>query len=186
VVATERLTDDQLAAVGWSGREGVEDARNLIHYYRVTPDNRILMGGGPVGLSYGTDMERDGSLHAWRHLEGHVAELFPSLKGVAVEHRWGGPFSVTLDLTPALGQLGDSRAIYSLGCIGHGVSMTHLNGRVIADLLLERQTELTETPFVNRRVLPWPPEPVRFGVSAALRGYLQAEDWLHERGMPRG
>ena len=186
VVATEPLTDEQFAAIGWDGREGVEDARNLIHYYRVTPDRRILMGGGPVGLSYGTDMERDGNVRAWRHLEEHVAELFPALKGVKVEHRWGGPFSVTLDLTPAVGHLGDERAVYSVGCIGHGVSMTHLNGRVIADLLLGRQTELTETPFVNRRVLPWPPEPMRFGVSAALRSYLQVEDWVRERGMPRG
>ena len=185
IVATEPLSDAHFDAIGWTGREGVEDARNLIHYYRVTPDNRLLMGGGPVGLSYGTDMDRDANAHAWRHLEQHISELFPALKDVKVEHRWGGPFSVTLDLTPAIGFLGDARAIYSLGCIGHGVSMTHLNGRAIADLLLERNTELANGPFVNRRVLPWPPEPVRLGVSAALRAYLQAEDWAHERGMPR-
>ena len=53
--------------------------------------------------------------------------LFPVLRDVRVTHRWGGPFSVTLDLTPALGYLGDDRAVYALGCIGHGVSMTHQN-----------------------------------------------------------
>jgi glycine/D-amino acid oxidase-like deaminating enzyme len=185
IIATEPLSDRHFDAIGWAGREGVEDARNLIHYYRVTPDNRLLMGGGPVGLSYGTDMNRDGNVQAWRHLEQHVAELFPALKDVKVEHRWGGPFSVTLDLTPAIGFLGDPRAIYSLGCIGHGVSMTHLNGRAIADLLLERDTELAHGPFVNRRVLPWPPEPIRFGMQATMRSVLQAEDWLRERGMPR-
>jgi glycine/D-amino acid oxidase-like deaminating enzyme len=182
IVATEPLSDRHFEPLGWAGREGVEDARNLIHYYRVTPDNRLLMGGGPVGLSYGRDMSRDGNVRAWRHLEQHIADVFPALKDVKVEHRWGGPFSVTLDLTPAIGFLGDPRAIYAVGCIGHGVSMTHLNGRAIADLLLERSTDLTDGPFVNRRVLPWPPEPVRFGVSSALRAYLQAEDWVHERG----
>lgn len=185
IIATEPLSDAHFDAIGWAGREGVEDARNLIHYYRVTPDGRLLMGGGPVGLSYGTDMNRDANVHAWRHLEEHIAELFPALKDVKVEHRWGGPFSVTLDLTPAIGFLGDSRAVYSVGCIGHGVSMTHLNGRAIADLLLERSTDLAAGPFVNRRVLPWPPEPLRFGLSSALRAALQAEDWVRERGMPR-
>jgi glycine/D-amino acid oxidase-like deaminating enzyme len=186
IVATEPLGGSHFDAIGWTGREGVEDARNLIHYYRVTPDARLLMGGRPVGLSYGDDMDRDANVHAWRHLEQHIGELFPTLKDVKVEHRWGGPFSVTLDLTPAIGFLGDRRAIYSLGCIGHGVSMTHLNGRAIADLLLERDSEPANGPFVDRRVLPWPPEPIRFAMSGAMRAYLQAEDWLRERGMPRG
>jgi glycine/D-amino acid oxidase-like deaminating enzyme len=181
VIATEPLSGPQLEAVGWQGREGIEDARNLIHYYRLTPDERLLMGGGPVGLSFGSAMERDSNPAAWRHLESHIAELFPALRGIHVEHRWGGPFSVTLDLTPAIGFAGDRRAVYSVGCIGHGVSMTQLNGQTIRDLLLERHTELTESPFVDRRVLHWPPEPLRFAFSAGLRGYLQAEDWVRER-----
>ena len=181
VIATEPLSDDQLAAVGWKKRQGVEDARNLIHYYRLTPDRRLLMGGGPVGLSFGANMDRDASPAAWAHLEGHIAELFPSLRGIAITHRWGGPFSVTIDLTPAIGFVGDARAIYSLGCIGHGVSMTQLNGQTISDLLLERETDLTASPFVSRRVIPWPPEPLRLAISVALRGYLRAEDWFHER-----
>ena len=181
VVATEPLDSEQLAAVGWSGRQGVEDARNLVHYYRLTPDDRLLMGGGPVGLGLGRDMGRDSSPAAWAHIEQHIGEVFPALRGIGIAHRWGGPFSVTTDLTPALGYLGDERCAYSLGCIGHGVSTAHLNGQTLRDLVLDRRTELTEAPFVNRRVLPWPPEPLRLGISAALRGYLAAEDRWHER-----
>jgi glycine/D-amino acid oxidase-like deaminating enzyme len=184
IVATEPLRADQLASIGWANRQGVEDARNLIHYYRLTLDNRLLMGGGPVGLSYGRDMERDSSPTAWVHLEHHIGQLFPALRGVRVTHRWGGPFSVTADLTPAIGYAGDPRCVWSLGCVGHGVSMTHLNAQVIRDLVLERRSELTETPFVNRRVIPWPPEPLRFAVSAGMRAYLQAEDWARERNTP--
>jgi glycine/D-amino acid oxidase-like deaminating enzyme len=184
IVATEPLSAEQLAAVGWGNRQGVEDARNLVHYYRLTPDDRLLMGGGPVNLAFGRDMERDSSPAAWRHLEEHVGRLFPALRGVRITHRWGGPFSVTADLTPAIGHVGDQRCVYSLGCVGHGVSMTHMNAQVIRDLLLERRSELTESPFVGRRLLPWPPEPVRFAVSTGLRGYLRAEDWAHERGTP--
>jgi glycine/D-amino acid oxidase-like deaminating enzyme len=185
MVATEPLTDKQFDAIGWQNRQGVEDARNLIHYYRISPDNRLLMGGGPVGLSFAGNMNRDASVSAWRHLEEHIAYVFPALKGINITHRWGGPFSVTVDLTPALGYVGDQRAVYSVGCIGHGVSMTHLNGQTIRDLILEKQTELTEVFFVNRRVIPWPPEPLRLGISLALRSYLQAEDWAYERNLPK-
>lgn len=185
MVATEPLTDKQFDVIGWENRQGVEDARNLIHYYRISSDNRLLMGGGPVGLSFAGNMNRDASVSAWRHLEEHIAYVFPALKGINITHRWGGPFSVTVDLTPALGYVGDQRAVYSVGCIGHGVSMTHLNGQTIRDLILEKQTELTEVFFVNRRVIPWPPEPLRLGISLALRSYLQAEDWAYERNLPK-
>ena len=181
MIATAPLTPAQRDAIGWAGGEGVEDARNLIHYYRMTPDHRLVMGGGPVVLSYGGRLDRDRNEVAWRHLEAQVHELFPQLGPVEVTHRWGGPFSVTTDLTPALGYLGDPRIVYSLGCIGHGVSMSHLNGVVLADLVLERQSGLLDCPFVNRRVVGWPPEPVASVAALALRAYLQLEDWVHER-----
>jgi glycine/D-amino acid oxidase-like deaminating enzyme len=185
MVATEPLAPDQLEPIGWQGRQGVEDARNLIHYYRITPENRLVMGGGPVGLTYREHLDADNRPAAWQHLERHIRFLFPSLRKAEITHRWGGPFSVTLDLTPALGYLGDRRIVYSLGCIGHGVSMSHLNAQVIRDLVLERQGELLDCPFNNRRVLPWPPDPLRFGAAVALRGYLDMEDRLYERSLPR-
>jgi glycine/D-amino acid oxidase-like deaminating enzyme len=187
MIATAPLTDEQLAPIGWAGEQGVEDARNLIHYYRLTPERRIVMGGGPVGLSPGGDLGRDRDERAWRHLEAHLRWLWPHLEGVEITHRWGGPFSVTVDLTPALGYVGAERdAVYGLGCIGHGVSMSHRNGGMLAELLLgDPEAAAAECPFVNRRVLPWPPEPVASVAMHAIRGYLRAEDALHERVLPR-
>ena len=181
MVATEPLTPEQIAPIGWQGGEGLEDARNLIHYYRLTPDNRLVMGGGPVGLTYNGGLDADSDAAAWAHLHDHIRWLFPSLKDVKLTHRWGGPFSVTLDLTPALGYVGDQRAVYSLGCVGHGVSMSHLNAQTIRDLLLERKTDLLDCPFVNRRLIPWPPEPLLSTAAHALRTYLRVEDWAYER-----
>ncbi|HXM40895.1 MAG TPA: FAD-binding oxidoreductase [Bryobacteraceae bacterium] len=135
MIATEPFSDRHFAQIRWQERNGAEDARNLIHYYRITPDNRLAMGGGPVGLSSGANMDVDSSESAWRHLGRHTRLLFPALRDVKITHRWGGPFSVTLDLTPALGYLGDRRAVYSLGCMGHGVSTTHQNAITLADLL---------------------------------------------------
>jgi glycine/D-amino acid oxidase-like deaminating enzyme len=184
MIATAPLSEAQLAPIGWRGGEGVEDARNLVHYYRITPDRRLVIGGGPVGITYANNLEADSDINAWQHLERHMAWLFPSLSDAPITHRWGGPFSVPVDLTPSVGYLGDHHAVYSLGCVGHGVSTSHLNGQILRDLLLERQTDLLDCPFVNRRVIPWPPEPLRMAAASAIRAYLRAEDWSYERGLP--
>lgn len=185
MVATEPLSQAQLASIGWANRQGVEDARNLVHYFRLTVDNRLLMGGSDVSLAYGRDMERDLNERIFKDLERDVVWLFPGLKGVRFTHHWGGPVSVPVDMAPAMGYLGDARAVYSLGCVGHGVSMTHLNGVTLTDLLLERKTELSEVWFVNRRTLPWPPEPLRLVASHAIRAYLRLEDAVYERGVSK-
>lgn len=181
MVATEPLTQEQWASIGWEQQMGIEDARNLIHYFRPSPDGRLLMGGGPVIISFGGNMDRDEHPPTWRHLETFIHTLFPQLKGVRITHRWGGPFSATLDLVPAVGYVGDKRAVYNVGCIGHGVSLMPSNGRIIADLILERQTALTSLWFVNRKTWSWPPEPFRLILSHAVRDYLRLEDWWNER-----
>ncbi len=185
MVVTEPLTPQQMDSIGWRNRQGIEDARNLVHYFRLTADNRLAMGGSDVSLAYGKDMERDLNPRIFADLERDVVRLFPTLSGVRFTHRWGGPVSVPIDMAPAIGFIGDARAVYSLGCVGHGVSMTHLNGWTVADLILERKSDLTSTWFVNRRMIPWPPEPLRLLASQAIRGYLRLEDVLYERDLPR-
>jgi glycine/D-amino acid oxidase-like deaminating enzyme len=179
IVLSEPLSPERLASIGWRNRAGVEDARNLIHYYRLTADNRIVMGGGDVSVTFGRNFERDQNEQIFAHLRQHVVDVFPQLAGLRFTHGWGGPVSVTLDMAPALGFLGkDRRAVYSLGTVGHGVSMTAYNGLTIAELLAGRTSSRTGQFFVGRRTIPWPPEPLRFGAIQAIRGVLRAEDRL--------
>jgi hypothetical protein len=63
--------------------------------------------------------------------------------------------------------------------------MSYLNAQVIRDLILERESDLSDCPFVNRSVISWPPEPLCFTATVGLRGYLQAEDWFYERSLRR-
>ncbi len=184
MVVTAPLSAQQLGTIGWDKREGIEDARNLVHYFRLTADNRLAMGGSDVSLAYGRDLDHDLNMRVFRDLEHDVVRLFPGLHGIAYTHRWGGPVSVPTQMVPDIGHLGDARAWYSLGCMGHGVSLTHLNGKTLADLLCERKTDLTSVWFVNRRTIPWPPEPFRFALGQAVRGYLRLEDRIYERHMP--
>ena len=176
IVLTEPLREEHFEEIGWRNRQGIEDARDLIHYYRLTADNRLLMGGRDVSMAYGRDMDLDRNEEIFIGLERDVRSLFPALKDVSFTHRWGGPVSVPVDLAPALGYLGTKDTVYSLGCMGHGVSMTHLNGRTVADLVLGRRTDLTDVFFVNRVTLPWPPEPIRFLAGRAVVEFMRWED----------
>jgi len=186
IVMTEPLKEEHFREIGWQGRQGIEDARNLVHYYRLTADNRLVMGGRDVSMAYGTDMDRDRSEQTFLGLEQDVREIFPVLKDVAFTHRWGGPVSVPMDMAPAIGTVGDKNIVYSLGCVGHGVSMTHLNGQTVADLVRERKSDLTDVFFVNRTTIPWPPEPLRFLATKAIVGYMHMEDRRFDRTSPSG
>jgi glycine/D-amino acid oxidase-like deaminating enzyme len=182
IVVTEPLTAQQLESIGWAGREGIEDGRNFMHFYRLTPDNRLLMGGGPGFVPFGGRMTHDAHPAAWEHLEDFIGTTFPGLRGIKIAHRWGGAFSVTADSTPHIGTLHGGAAVYSVGCTGHGVAMTHMNGRIIRDLVLGRSTDLTDLWFVNRRTLPLPPEPFRSIGAKAVTGAMRLDDWWCDRG----
>ena len=181
IVLTEPLKEDHFREIGWQNRQGIEDARNLVHYYRLTADNRLVMGGRDVSFSYGKDMDKDLNPVTFAGLKNDVRELFPVLKNIQFTHEWGGPVSVPLDMAPAIGFAGDKNVVYSLGAVGHGVSMTQLNGRTVSDLILERRTDLTDIFFVNRRTIPWPPEPLRNLTIKTILGYMHWEDRRYDR-----
>jgi glycine/D-amino acid oxidase-like deaminating enzyme len=181
IVVTEPLSEKQRAAIGWLGREGIEDGRNFMHFYRLTPDNRILAGGGPGRIPFAGRMHHDASPKTWAHLERFIGTTFPPLEGIPITHRWGGAFSVTSDSTPQIGTLDGGGAVYAVGCTGHGVAMTHMNGRIIRDLVLGRQTELTRLWFVNRRSFPIPPEPFRSIGARAVTMAMALDDWWCDR-----
>jgi len=177
IVMTEPLTQQQLSTIGWGSRQGIEDARNLIHYYRLTADNRLLMGGRDAIYYYGGRLGVDQHRPTFERLEHDIVETFPGLAGVGIAHRWGGPVSVPLDFFPAMGYLGgDRRVIYSLGCVGHGVALSNMAGQIIRDLVREEKTELTDLFFVNRRVIPLPPEPIRFLLAQSIRKGMAFQD----------
>lgn len=175
IVLTEPLSEELLAGF-WHNRESIEDYRDLVHYYRLTADNRIAFGGRDISLGDFRSMEHDRDEAIFAKLRDDLRATFPTLRDVGFTHAWGGPVSATLDMFPALGQLGGRDLVYAMGCVGHGVSLCHLHGNTLADLLLERDTELTQSFFVNRRVPPFPPGAGGRLVSEAVVAFLRWED----------
>jgi len=182
-VVTEPLSPEQWQSIGWHKQQSFEDNRQLVHYFRPTVDGRISMGGGDVITPNSECMDRDFSPNIWRHCEAHLKWIYPQLENVRIEYRWGGPVSVNMDMTPEIGFLDDERIIYASGCIGHGVSLTHLNGRTIADLLNGSKTELTDFWIVNRKAISLPGNTLAYMGGKTIRRGLQVWDWWEERGL---
>lgn len=105
----------------------VEDANYMLDYYRMTADHRLLYGGGST---YGG--AEPGDIIA--KLRPHLERTFPSLKQVKVEFAWSGNFALTLTRIPHFGRLG-SNIYFAHGYSGHGVTCTHLAGKLIAESL---------------------------------------------------
>lgn len=178
IVLTEPLTAAQWDEIGWSGREGLEDRRTYLHYYRPTHDGRILFGGEDAPYFYGSSIgsQHDRNPEVFARLKEDLRRTFPSLAGVRFTHEWGGPVGLTVRFVPTFGTLEGGRIHYGFGYCGHGVGPTHLGGQILADLVLGRRTERTDLCFVRTTALPFPPEPLRYlGVTASRLALLRQD-----------
>ena len=163
VLMTEPLSPAQRAAIGWEGREGVGDAANLFHYYRLTRDDRILWGGYDAVHHFGgridASLEQRDATHGL--LAEHFLETFPQLEGIRFTHRWGGVIDTCTRFAAFFGTALGGRVAYALGYTGLGVAASRFGAQVALDLLDGADTERTRLRMVRERPLPFPPEPVR-------------------------
>lgn len=184
IVLTEPLTADQLDAVGWGARRAsLETARNLIHYFRLTADNRIAFGGDDAEL-YPGGRHRDADPAIFEALKRRFEDYFPPLRGVRFTHAWGGVLGVTLDMFPTFGAGGPhGNVFHAAGYSGHGVALSNYAGRILAPKMLAARgipcdLEPVEAFFCGRTP-PWlPPDPLRYLGLRAYRKLLRAQDAL--------
>ncbi len=178
VLVTEPLTTAQLASIGWQGREGVGDASNQFHYYRLTDDNRVLWGGYDATYHFnnGLDPRHDQSDRTHGLLAAHFFETFPQLEGVRFTHSWGGPIGTTSNFTATWGTAHDGRLVWVAGYTGLGVGASRFGARVALDLVFGQATERTELKMIRNKPFPFPPEPLRWSVVQLTRKAIQRTD----------
>ncbi len=178
VLMTEPLTPAQLAAVGWRNRQGVGDAGNQFHYYRLTADNRILWGGYDAVYYNGGAItpERDQRAATFGVLAANFFTTFPQLAGVRFTHKWGGVIDTCSRFSSFFGTAHGGRLSYAIGYTGLGVGATRFGAEVMLDLLTGARTELTALKMVRRKPVPFPPEPVRSGVIQLTRWSIARAD----------
>lgn len=175
VAITRPLSEEELAAIGWHSQVPFNDSRTLVYYFGLTADRRIHIGGGRPRYNFnnaGADTTADASA---RELQLHkeLLRVFPKLAGVEFETMWDGVIDWSLDASPSVGCTGRYRNIYyGLGYSGHGVNLTSVFGRIIADLHAGRERAWRQFPFVNARLDYVPNEPFRWlAAESALAWY---------------
>ncbi|WP_296220615.1 NAD(P)/FAD-dependent oxidoreductase [Pseudomonas sp. UBA2684] len=105
----------------------VIDNQFVPDYFRLTPDNRLLFGGG---CTYLGGIPKDVAAATRPYLE----RVFPQLRGVELEFAWGGHIDVSMKRTPDIGCQG--QRYWLQGFSGHGILPTLAGARAVADAIL--------------------------------------------------
>jgi glycine/D-amino acid oxidase-like deaminating enzyme len=169
-----------LQSMDWSGDEGIADLRMFVHYFRKTPDGRVLMGSGSGPIAYGglvgtLSLKRDRS--SVSRAERGLRRLLPAFGGVPVEKAWGGPIDIASDRLPFIRTLSGTRVHYACGFSGHGVNPTYIAGQCLASLVLGVKDEWSTLPLCTREVPSLPPEPFRYIGAHVIRwGIIAVEE----------
>ncbi len=128
IIVTEPLSRSAVDAL-LPTRRMASDSRNISHYFRITPDDRLLFGGrARFAMS---DAASD--LRSGRILERNMAAMFPELAGARIDYCWGGLVDMTVDRLPRAGER--NGLFYAMGYSGHGTQMSTYMGSQMVEVM---------------------------------------------------
>ena len=153
VAVTAPLGEERAQAIVRNGY-AVSDSRFVVYYFRITPDHRLLFGGGE-NYSYRFPADIAGFVRK------HILAIFPQLADVAIDHAWGGTLAITPNRLPFVREV-EPGMIAVGGFSGLGVVMAPYVGKLVADALTGNDADyarLARLPiprFPGGRLMRWP------------------------------
>jgi len=123
VVATKPLPDPRALI---PHDVAVSDSQFVVNYYRMTADGRLLFGGGE---RYTPDPPADIAGFVRPHMEA----VFPQVRGIGIDHAWGGLVSITMTRLPHVGREGE--VLFAHGYSGMGVILSTLAGKLLVEAI---------------------------------------------------
>jgi glycine/D-amino acid oxidase-like deaminating enzyme len=163
VLVTRPLSQAELNASGWFSRQMAYDTRNLLHYFRLMPDNRFLFGMRG-GLMASDRAEAAISARARRHFE----HMFPAWRDVETPFSWSGMVCFSANRVPYCGPIPDMPGAFAgFAFHGNGVAMGTYTGSLLADLVQGKPTT-SPHPLVMQAAAP------RFPLGRFRRALLPA------------
>jgi glycine/D-amino acid oxidase-like deaminating enzyme len=145
IIATEPLDtsvcDDLLPT-----RRMASNSKNLLNYFRITPDNRLLFGGrARFAMSNPQSDEQSGHL-----LRDAMVGMFPQLAKTRIDYCWGGLVDMSLDRLVHAGER--DGVYYSMGYAGHGVQMATYMGHRMAEYMAGDRAANIWSDYPFRRI----------------------------------
>ena len=187
IVLTEPLSDAQWSQIGWQNRESIGSNKYTVDYLKRTADGRILFGSRGAPYLFGSKITDGQDRHepTHEHARRAVVDWFPSLEGIGFTHAWGGPLGMPRDWMPGVQFDAASRIGTARGYTGQGVATTNLAGRILAHLILGKQTGIEALPMSQRRSRNWEPEPLRWIAVRYMQDAFARIDAAAESGRSR-
>ncbi len=150
IVATEPIGAGRAGGI-IPGGEAVSDSRFVVHYWRPSPDGRLIFGGGETYTRH--EPADIGAL-----VRPHLAATYPALKDVRLDYAWGGSVGITWHRMPLVRRL--RPGVYSAGGYsGQGVALAPYAGKLLADAIagdtgrFDRFAALSAPSFPGGKVL---------------------------------
>jgi glycine/D-amino acid oxidase-like deaminating enzyme len=147
IIATEPLPQDLARELSPPNRM-IYDSKYYLHYYRLTPDNRMLFGGRAAFFPETKNTIRRSA----EILRRDLVEVYPQLRNSKIEYAWGGTLDFCFDTMPHAGQM--DGIYYALGYSGHGVAMATYLGTKLAEVISGSKNEI---PYA---AIPFPGAPL--------------------------
>ncbi len=140
ILATEPMSEAEQAAL-IRDNVAVADSKFVVNYFRFSDDRRLLFGGSEsYGMRFPSDIEAK--------VRRPMAQIFPQLANVKVDHAWGGTLGITMNRMPHFARYG-ANVLSMSGFSGHGVAMGTLSGQIAAEAIagqVERFDVMAEVP----------------------------------------
>ncbi|WP_077033612.1 FAD-binding oxidoreductase [Pelomonas sp. KK5] len=158
IMATEPLTAEQLARVGWQNRQGFYDTRTQLNYGRLTKDNRIIFGGS-VTYHYGehTDPDENRRPETYAGLVDAFFKTFPQLHDVKFSHAWGGPIDYCSRGSVFVTRYFGGKAVFVAGYTGFGVAASRFGATMGLNTLFGRKDAPEQKLDIARKGTAWIP-----------------------------
>jgi glycine/D-amino acid oxidase-like deaminating enzyme len=161
--ATAPLPPDIRASILPQGHVA-SDTRNLLFYYRLDADGRLVFGGrGPFREPRGPE--------DWRHLEAAARRMFAQIGDAPAQFRWCGRVAVTRDSLPHVHAPAPGLLV-NAGCQGRGVALQVAMGAALADF----SAEGVPPPIPLTKVRPIPLHGLRRAYAAAAVAWYRWRD----------
>lgn len=170
VFATAPLTPEQQAQIGWNGLAGFSDDLDRISYASLTPDHRMVFGGGSnqsYAYLFNNRTAYPGSPgsapRSFAKMQETLTNYLPPSSAVPITHRWTGTLGITLDRHALMGVRGEHQNVYyAIGYCGHGVTLGNVAGQVLTDIYSRDDARWRGMPFYRTKYHTLPPEPFRW------------------------
>lgn len=176
---------DLLQEIGLTSGVTVLDSRIFVHYYRNTPDGRIMLGKGGNTFAYGGRMLPvfDQPSPYAGLLRKSLGQFFPAFAQVPVAATWNGPSDRSVTGLPFFGRMGSGgNVFYGFGYSGSGVGPCHMGGQILASLVLGLDNPWTRSPLVDGPLGYFPPEPIRYLGSLLVRNAIRRKERAEDHG----